>query len=376
MSEVSLVTDQSNLYIADRRLTGDCSRRSPSAVSVVEEQFSFLLFSFSTGFLIYSTCILYKMWTNCGKKTSSIRKKLAQQMYDCWIPNESKKRLFPCNFKICEVILGFGVGFLAVFSCAGTIVIDKVLTNTEASGQSVQLFYHVVVSVIWLAVMGFTLPLATCIIKGHPKRPTGVINWMSEPVLAVTSLAALTYAVFNAMAALLQLIKDSERETIMQSIGDEWKVEVAEYGQVDKLQAEAEAKIVATFVFVLNVFRIAEIVLQSIYLSDATRRQVSTSTASNNGGDDNGSCDDEDDLSWAERTSSSRVFVLLFMLVNVALSISEFYELTHSLVINAEQVHFLGTIKWCLFTYVVGVFVCLYRMHSVICLLDVLRIAF
>ena len=39
-----------------------------------------------------------------------------------------------------------------------------------------------------------------------------MINWLSEPVLAVTSLAALTYAVFNAMSALLQLIKDPTYE--------------------------------------------------------------------------------------------------------------------------------------------------------------------
>ena len=355
------------LLINGRRITGDCFRRSLNAISQFEERFSFLFFCFLSSFLLYSTSLLSKMWTNCGKKTSSIRKKLAQQNYDSWVPRDENKRLFTCNFKICEVLCGFGIGFVALFSCVGTVVIDQVLAQTDVPNHSFVLFYHVVVCVVCLAVLGFMLPLATCIIKGHPKRSKGVINWMSQPVIAVTSLATLTYSVFNAMWALFILING---ESLAETDGE--KNSESDQNKYDSSSAQFEIHLIAACLFSLNVFRTIEVVLQSIYLSDAMKRQVVTSS----NGNDNSSGDDDDDLSWAERTSSSRVFVILFLFVNLALAIAEMYEMTNSSVINWQQVQFLGSIKWCLFVHLVGAFVCLYRIHSVVCLLDILRIAF
>ncbi len=343
--------------------TGECSRHSylyqqesESAVTRIEERMSFLLFTFATCFILYCTSLLYKMWTNCGKKTSSIRRKLAET-YDSWAPQTTKSWLFKCNFKICEVICGFGVGSLALFSSLGTIAVDNFL-RSGSSVVKITLFYHMAVSIIWLAVLIFMLPLATCIIKGHPKRSRGVFNWMTQPVLAVTSVASLAYAVFNSMSALLQLFN-----------GDKLNLDTPQ-------QSNGGVEVIAAFIFLLNVLRSVEIVLQSIYLTDAMQRQVSTAGDNDVGNQGDISSDEEDELSWADRSSSSRVFVVLFLFVNLALMISEIYEITHSSVMNADQVGFYGVLNWCLFSHFVGVFVCLYRLHSVVCLLDVLRVAF
>ena len=66
----------------------------------------------------------------------------------------------------------------------------------------------------------------------------------------------------------------------------------------------------------------------------------------------------------------------LFLFINLALSISTFYEIIQGDTMNRQQVNFYGIVNWSLFIHLVGPFVCLYRVHSTVCLLDLLQLAF
>ena len=400
-TEESLTARQSSGDSSDviSVVTGECSRKisiyaqSTSFISKFEEQMSFLFYTSTTGFVLYSCSILYRLWINTGKKAVLVLKKKMADNFWCDPMGGPKKSLIACNFKTCEIICGFGVGFVALFSCSGAIVIDKILTGD--SHNSVTLFYHVAVCLIWLAVLVFMVPLATCIMKGHPKNSRGVVNWMNQPVLAVTSIAALSYAVFNAMSALLQLIDGnrigvpvSERSPVLAqnvreiSSNDEG-VQASSASSDDATNSEVEQNfnlaLIASSVFLLNVLRSVEIILQSIYLTDAMTRRVTNNAANlglNDGYNDDDNDSDEDDLSWAEKASSSRVFVVLFLFINLALSISTFYEIIQGDTMNRQQVNFYGVFNWSFFIHLVGPFVCLYRVHSTVCLLDLLQLAF